>query len=224
MDKNLESVIKQRIERTAKALNDNGMETYVVKDENEVRETLRSLLSENDKIAVGGSATLNECGILDLIRDKKYRFIDRYEKDLDGEEIRRRFVASFDSDVFISGTNAVTENGELYNVDGTGNRIAALAFGPKSVVIIVGYNKIVKDLDDAVKRVKTTAAPANTKRLSCNTYCKEFGECAAVSQNKTDMTSGCGSDNRICCDYLVLAKQRKRGRIKVIIVEKELGF
>lgn len=224
MDNNLCSVIKQRIERTAKALRANGIESYVVKDEAEARETVRSLLSDNDAIAVGGSATLNECGIIDLIRDKRYRFIDRYEKGLSGDEIRRRFTEAFASDVFLSGTNAVTEKGELYNVDGSGNRIAALAFGPRSVIIVVGYNKIVKDLDEAIRRVKITAAPANTKRLSCATYCSEFGECAALASNKDGMTAGCNSDSRICCDYLVLAKQRQSGRIKVIIVEKELGF
>ncbi len=224
VNNNLKNVIRQRMERTAEALRNNCMDAYIVADEKEAKAKVEELLFENATIGVGGSATLDECGILELIKDKKYRFIDRYESGISGDEVKRRHIAALGADVYISGTNAVTENGELYNVDGNGNRIAAIAFGPDSVIIVAGYNKIVKDLDDAVKRVKMIAAPANTKRLSCNSYCKEFGECKALAKGEGGMTDGCMTDGRICCDYLILARQRKHGRIKVILVEKELGF
>lgn len=224
VNNSLKDVIRQRMERTAEALRNNCMEAYIVSDEKAAKAKVEELLFENATIGVGGSATLNECGILELIKDKKCRFIDRYESGISGDEVKRRHIAAIGADIYLSGTNAITEKGELYNVDGTGNRIAAMAFGPDSVIIVAGYNKIVKDLDDAVKRVKMIAAPANTKRLSCNSYCQVFGECKSLSKGEGGMTDGCMTDARICCDYLVLARQRKHGRIKVILVEKELGF
>ena len=217
-------VISQRIQRTANALKKNNFDVFVVEDKAAAKEQVRALLSDGDTIGVGGSETLNECDILTLVRDDKYQFIDRYEKGLDKSEIAARHVASLGAKVYITSSNAITEQGELYNVDGNGNRVAAIAFGPKSVIVIAGYNKIVKDLDDAIRRVKEIAAPANTKRLSMPTYCSEAGECMALMQGKCGMTDGCASEGRICCDYLVSGYQRRKGRIKVILVKEELGF
>lgn len=224
MNPNVNFVISKRIARTAEALKANNMEVYVAENRDDARNIVSDLLNEGDKIGVGGSETLNECGILQLIRDKKFRFIDRYADGLSREELNKLFVEALSSDVFITGTNAITEDGCLYNVDGNGNRIAAIAFGPKSVIVIAGYNKIVKNLDDAVKRVKTIAAPANTKRLSCATYCESAGECLAIAEGSSVMTDGCHGDSRICCEYLISARQRVKGRIKVILVKEELGF
>lgn len=224
MNEFVSEVIQQRIDRTAKALTENNFEVYVAQDRAQAREQVRALLKDGDSIGVGGSETLNECDILSLVREDKYNFIDRYENGLTKSEIAARHVQSLGASVYISGTNAVTENGELYNVDGNGNRVAAIAFGPKSVIIIAGYNKIVKDLNEAVGRVKAYAAPANTKRLSMPTYCSQTGECIALAQGKCGMTDGCGSEGRICCDYLVSAFQRRKGRIKVILVKEPLGF
>lgn len=83
---------------------------------------------------------------------------------------------NFSTDAYFTSANAITENGELYNVDGNSNRIAAIAYGPESVIVVAGYNKIVKNLDEAINRVKSTAAPANTVRLNCKTYCNETGD------------------------------------------------
>ena len=217
-------VIKSRIERTAKALEANNFEVFTVKDRVQAREQVGALLKEGNSIGVGGSETLNECDILSLVRDEKYRFIDRYESGLTKSQIAARHVESLGADVYISGTNAVTENGELYNVDGNGNRIAAIAFGPKSVIILAGYNKIVKDLDEAALRVKASAAPANTKRLGITSYCSVNGECKALAQGECGMTDGCRGEGRICCDYLISAYQRRKNRIKVILIEESLGF
>ncbi len=220
----LHEVFEQCIERTAEALRKNCMEAYVVPDKAAAYEQVKALLSPGNSIGVGGSATLDECGILDLIRSPEYAFIDRYEKGISGDEVRRRHVAALDADAYITSSNAVTEDGCLYNVDGNGNRVAAIAFGPKSVIVVVGYNKIVKTLDDAVKRVKSIASPANNKRLSCQSYCRETGECLALAKGSDVMTDGCSADGRICCQYLISAKQRNKNRIKVIIVKEELGF
>ena len=110
-------------------------------------------------------------------------------------------------------SNAVTEEGELYNVDGNSNRVAALAYGPDSVIVVAGCNKIVPDIAAAVERVKKIAAPVNATRLHCSTPCAKTGECM-----------NCHSDGRICCNYLVSAQQRHQDRIKVILVGEELGY
>ncbi|MGI6227803.1 MAG: lactate utilization protein [Peptococcales bacterium] len=224
MDVNLKSVIEKRIFRTIENLKKNSMLALYVESKALVAQKVSELLTEGDTVAVGGSVSLIECGVIDLLRSGKYRFLDRYEKGLSGEDNDKLHRESFFADAYISSTNAITENGELYNVDGNGNRVAAICYGPKSVVIIAGYNKIVKDIDEAVRRVKIIAAPANTARLSLETYCSEKGECMSLLSSDAGMASGCFSASRICCSYVVSAYQRKKDRIKVIIVGEELGY
>ena len=113
-------------------------------------------------------------------------------------------------------------NGELFNVDGNSNRVAALCFGPASVIVVVGCNKIVPTLHDAIRRVKQIAAPENAVRLHCRTYCASAGHCQGLDSD--EMTAGCGSEGRICCNYVVSAHQRVPGRIKVILVGEPLGY
>ena len=128
------------------------------------------------------------------------------------------------ADVFLSSSNAVTENGELYNVDGRGNRIAAFCFGPKNVIVIVGANKIVPDIDAAAERVKKIAAPKNTVRLSCKTPCAKTGECISLKNENPELCDGCLTDERICSSYLISGRQRVKDRIKVIICKESLGY
>ena len=223
MNVDTESVVYSRLEKTANALRANNMEVFIVENRQKAMEKTEELLSEGDRIGLGGSVTLNECKITDLVRSKKYRFIDRYEAGLTAEQIRERHIEALSADVYITSSNAVTENGELYNVDGNSNRIACISYGPKSVVMIVGVNKIVRDIGEAVKRVKSVAAPANCERLGCQTYCKAEGESVSLSKGG-DICSGCSSDARKCCNYLISSKQRHKNRIKVIIVGEELGY
>lgn len=226
MNKYTNEVLRQRIDRTAAALERHGFTVYRAEDRWGAADLVESLLEKGCTVGVGGSATLDECRIIELLRSPEYRFIDRYEPGLSREAIGRRNVEALSADVYITGSNAVTEDGFLYNVDGNGNRIAAIAFGPASVIIIVGSNKIVRDLDEAVARVKSDAAPANCKRLSCDTYCAAEGRCVSLGdpEKATRLGQGCSSDTRICCDYLVCGPQRNKGRIKVIIVDEPLGF
>ena len=120
--------------------------------------------------------------------------------------------------------NAVTEGGLLYNVDGNSNRVSAILYGPKQVIFICGCNKLVKDLDEAVMRLKSVAAPQNTKRLNCDTYCAKEGECLAMGNDASYMCDGCMSPARICCNYVISARQRHKDRLKVIFVGEELGY
>ena len=226
MNEYLKQVNDQLIERTAAALEKNNMKVYRASTASEAREIVKSLLKRGNSIGVGGSVTLDQCDILSLVRSDDYKFIDRYEAGLSREQVKKRHIESLGADVYITGTNAITEDGLLYNVDGNANRVAAIAFGPESVIVIAGVNKIVKTLEDAVIRVKSIAAPANCKRLSCDTYCNEKGMCVSLSNPSTagKPGAGCSSPSRICCDYLISGQQRVKDRIKVIIVDQHLGF
>lgn len=213
MDENKKAVMEKRIEKTMANLAKNKMKPYYAKDKQEALQLVESLLQEGQTIACGGSMTLEECGIMQLLRSGKYNFLDRAKPGLTPQDITEIYRKAFFADNYLLSANAITENGELYNVDGNSNRVAALAFGPSSVIVVAGYNKIVPDIDAAVERVKKTAAPANAIRLHCATPCAKVGECM-----------DCHGDGRICCNYLVSAQQRHQDRIKVILVGEELGY
>jgi hypothetical protein len=168
----------------------------------------------------GGSMTLTECGIPEMLRSGDYQYLDRSAVS-DPTEI---YLKGYGADVFLSSSNAITENGELYNVDGNSNRISALCFGPKKVIIVAGINKIVPTINDAILRVKTVAAPMNATRLKCSTYCAKAGKCISLTKANPEMTDGCGSDSRICRNYLISGAQRDPERITVIIVKENLGY
>ena len=223
MNPNLKAVLDARLARTAENLKKNNMDAVIVKDKAEALEQVRSYLSDGCTIGVGGSATLDEIDALSLFRSGPYHFLDRYAPDLSADEIKQIYRASFSADVYVMSANAVTETGALFNVDGRSNRTAALLYGPDTVVVVAGVNKIVPDLDAAITRVKHTAAPANAVRLHCETPCTVTGVCASAGKN-AEFCSGCSSERRICANYVVSARQTVKGRIKVILVAEPLGF
>ena len=210
------------IEKTIENLRKNNMEAYFAENKEEALKIVESLIKKGETVSVGGSVTLNEIGVLSLLRNGNYEFLDRYKDGLSRDEITEVFKKSFFADSYITSTNALTEEGELYNVDGNANRVAAMLFGPKSVVVVAGKNKIVENLKSAEKRVKTVAAPKNVKRLGMKTYCSEKGVCMGAEDDK--LCAGCQSDDRICASYTVMARQRIKDRVKVIIVNEELGY
>ncbi len=206
------------------ALKKNNFAVYFAENKDEAREIALELIPEGATVAVGGSVTLDQLDLLSEFRSGKYHFIDRYSFS-SPEERMEKMRLGLTADVFLMSSNAVTEDGCLYNVDAVGNRVAALEYGPKSVIVIVGRNKIVPTLQDAVLRVKTVAAPKNTVRLGYRTYCAEKGHCLSVEQGCGDcMTAGCASRQRICRKYTVSGLQSVSDRIKVILVDEELGY
>ena len=211
------------IEKTLNALRANRMDAYYVETAEEAKALALSLIPEGSCCASGGSVTLAETGIIDALKNGNYTYIDRMIPDLTPEQREEAMRAAFSADVYLASANAITEDGELYNVDGNSNRVAALLYGAKSVVIVAGINKLVKDLDEAVLRVKTVAAPKNAKRLSCDTPCAKLGHCISLERNG-GMTDGCKTPARICATFTVMAYQRHVCRIKVIIVGEALGY
>ncbi len=213
MNEQIGALYRQKIERTVKALQKNRIDAHYVQDKEELLELIARLVPQGARVASGGSATLIETGVYDLLKGSGYDFYDRGRVDEATGEAVDVFREAFLCDWYFASANAITEAGELYNVDAGGNRAAALLYGPANVVIIAGGNKIVRDLDAAAHRVKNTAAPANCIRLGRDTPCVKTGTCM-----------DCRVDGRICCDTVVQGFQQKPGRIKVFLLPEELGF
>ncbi len=205
--------MEERIQRTMSALERNNMKAYYAESRDELFDIVRGLVKNDKLITAGGSVTLEESGVKQMLMTEfKGVYLDRSEGKTP-EEVEDILHKAFVSDTFFASSNAVTEDGELYNVDGRGNRVSAMIYGPTQVVLIVGVNKIVRDMEEAVCRVEQVAAPKNTRRLNSGTPCEITGTCAH-----------CRSRGRICCSYVRMAQQRVKDRIKVIIVNESLGY
>lgn len=187
-------------------------QAYYCKTKEEALDLALSLIPKEHTVSWGGSVSAEKIGLIQAVK-KSYNVIDRDSAKTpeEGDELRRKGLLA---DTFIMGTNALTEDGQLVNIDGTGNRVAALCFGPKNVIVICGMNKIVKTLDDAYSRAQTIAAPINAQRFpGLNTPCEKTGSCA-----------NCLSDNCICCSIVTTRFCKPAGKIKVILVGEGLGF
>lgn len=212
------------IKNTMENLKRNNMEAYYCENVQQAKEKVAELLENCKTVSSGGSATLAQTGILDYIKSDRFEYLDRFKEGMTDRERREVFAKIQLADAYLMSSNAITENGELYNVDGNSNRVSALLYGPESVIIVAGVNKIVKNLDEAVMRVKKCAAPPNGKRLNTNTPCAMTGECICLKKDAPQITDGCRSKGRMCCNYVICAQQRHVNRIKVIIVNENLGF
>lgn len=218
------TVMQAKVEKTMENLKKNNIKPFFVETKEEVLPLIRTLVSEGDTVSNGGSVTLKQTGVIDELKSGKYNYLDRSKEGITREEIEQVYRDTYSADVYFASSNAVTESGYLYNVDGNSNRVSAILYGPKSVVLVCGYNKIVKDIDEAVTRVKTLAAPPNTVRLNCDTYCAGKGSCVSLNKEDGEICDGCHSAARICCNFVISAQQRHVDRIKVIIVGEELGY
>lgn len=213
MNEHLQKIIDMRVAKTMKALEKNKIKPYYVKSREELLKTITELIRDDKCITSGGSMTLSELGVIDYLNANFSGIFHDRKACPDDSAIQEYFRMSFCADTFLASSNAVTENGELYNVDGTGNRVSAMIFGPKQVIIVCGTNKIVPDLEAAKQRVRKISAPANAVRLDMKSGCYSCGECI-----------DCHSEDRICCSYVTLAQQRIKDRIKVIFINEEVGL
>lgn len=196
-----------------KNLEKRGMEGFYCRNADEAREKAMSLIVPGSSAAFGGSVTLKECGVLKALRERTDICLYDREKANTPEETGKIFRQAFSADTYLMSTNALTMDGELVNIDGTGNRVAALIFGPRQVIIIAGMNKVALNEKEALDRIRNTASPLNCILLDKKTPCSMTGHCA-----------DCLSDDTICCQIVVTRKSREKGRIKVILVGEELGF
>jgi len=204
---------EKQVERTIKALKKNNFEALFVSDSKAAFEEVMKRIPDGVTVAVGGSMTLGQVGLLDALEKRKINFIFPMKQGKTPEEVHALIVKTFLADIFLSGTNAITEDGKLYNVDATGNRVAAMVIGPKKVIVVSGVNKIVTDLEEAEKRVKWWVGPQNAKRLNKKTPCVETGVC-----------SDCSSPDRICNIDVTLRKKPRATDVAVILVGEYLGL
>lgn len=204
---------EKQAERTINALKKNSFEGVYVSDSKAALEEVMKRIPDGATVGAGGSVTLTQIGLLDALKNRKIQLILPLQQARNDEEKLELFRKCFSADIFLSSTNAVTEDGKLYNVDATGNRAGAMFIGPKKTIIVCGVNKMVKDLEAAEKRVREWVAPQNAKRLSKKTPCVETGVC-----------SDCSSPDRICNIYVSLAKKPARTEVVVILVGENLGL
>lgn len=198
--------------RVVKALESRNMEAYYVKSKEEALKKALELIPEGSSISWGGCMSAEEIGLLDAVRTGNYEVLDRSTKKT-REEQETVMHQAFNCDVFLGSTNALSEDGILVNIDGNANRVAAYSYGPKSVLLIVGMNKVVKTEADAMSRAKNEAAPINAQRFGIDTPCVKSGTCF-----------DCKSSQCICCQILITRYSKVPKRMKVILVDEALGF
>ena len=217
MDKPVENYWQKRLSEVKKALEDNNFEVFVADNAADASKIVQEEILPKTgakTVSWGGSMTFIATGLYNSIKDNpNLEVLDTFNKSLSGEEtieLRRRSLLV---DLFITGTNAITEMGQLVNLDMIGNRIGGITFGPKHVVILVGRNKIVSDLEDAMYRIMNYVAPANAMRLDMKTPCV-----------KTSYCEECKSPDRICNTWTITEKSYPKGRIKVVLINEDLGL
>ena len=217
--------MNDRIERVIKSLEKNNINAVFVDKKEDIVPLVKSMLFKDAVITNGGSMSVIESGVDKLIENGDYNYFNRFREGITPEEQLEVYKKVLESDFYFCSTNALTENGELVNVDGNCNRISAISFGPRKVIMIVGINKIVKDVDEGFLRVKKIAAPKNCVRLGVKSPCSVLGHCVSLEKSDNpDITDGCDTAGRICCTYQVTGRQRVNGRITVVICGESLGY
>lgn len=203
---------KMLAEKVIKGLESRNMEGFYAETKEEALKIALDLIPEGSTVGWGGSVSVSEIGLKDAVCTGNYQV---YNRDIckDPEEKRDTELKILGSDYFLCSTNAITEDGILVNIDGRGNRVAGIIWGPRNVIMIVGMNKVVKSLEDAWSRARNEAAPINAQRFPLQTPCKKTGSCA-----------DCKSPDTVCCQFVVTRYSKIPKRIKVILVNEDMGF
>ena len=209
MDQNRNNRNKLLAEKVIKGLTSRNMTGYYAENREEAKKLALSLIPEGAVVSWGGSTSISEIGLKQAVIEGNYKEVNR---DI-AKDRRAAELAAFDADWFLCSTNAMTEDGVLVNIDGNGNRVACMVYGPKHVLFIVGMNKVMKDLPAAISRARNEAAPINAARFSIETPCKKIGSC-----------SDCKSKDTICDQFLITRFEKHAGRYHIILVNDELGF
>jgi len=213
VSKRVRFYMDERIARTLANLNKNNMKGYFVSNKYALIELLTKLIENGHTVGCGDSVTLQETGVIEFLREGDFIFLDKYSPNLTAEEKRNIYIANFSADTFVTGTNAVTVDGKLFNIDGNGSRVAPMIYGPGQVIVIVGKNKITEDVGSAITRARQIAAPLDAKRLQKATPCVSLGKCV-----------DCHHPQRICNDFVLITGQFIKDRIKVVVMDMEIGY
>jgi L-lactate utilization protein LutB len=206
--------MSDKIKEVIDALRKNGMTVFYFTTADEARAKVLEMIPARASVGIGGSVTVRQLGLIDALAKRGHDVFDHWQSGLNREEILQIKKAQLQADYFVSSSNAVTSDGKLVNIDNTGNRVAALIFGPKHVLVIVGINKIVADVAAGIQRIKDRVAPLNTQRRQDQTPCAQGKGCR-----------DCNSPDRICRVTSIIEKKTKGVEsFTVILVGEELGY
>jgi len=212
--------MEQRIQDLLARLHENNFPAFYAKDKKAAFDKVMSMIPEGSIVGFGDSVTVRQIGVVDALERGNYTFLNSWRSGISAEESLRLRKQALTSDVFVTGTNALTLDGKLVNVDGLGNRVAAMLFGPNKVIIVIGINKIVETLEDALNRIRNEAAPLNVKR---HTHFDPMPPCG-----NTGVCSDCSSPWRICNKTVIIERQFDNDKYKpiitVVIVGEKLGI
>ena len=189
-----------------------GFEGHYCESSAEAIDLVMSFIEEGSEIGWGGTMTFFESGVKDALEKKDFIMLDR-SKAKDEHEIDEIYHKHLNCDTYFMSCNAITTKGELVNIDGNSNRLSCLLYGPKQIIMLVGMNKVVRDIEDGVNRIQTLACPPNAARLGCQTPCGTVGICG-----------NCHHEDCMCCNIVVSRHNRHAGRIKVILIAEDLGY
>lgn len=195
------------------ALNNRNIEAYFAETKEDALRLALDIIPKGSSVGWGGVMSAHEIGLIDAIRSGEYKVLDREGASTPEEKKRLEKLIMSDCDYFISSANAMSEDGVIVNIDGNSNRVAAICYGPEHVLMIVGMNKVVHTKEDAYQRAKYIVAPINAQRFGLDTPCAKLGKCM-----------DCQHEQCICCQILTTRYSRHKGRIKVILVNEDLGF
>ena len=213
MDKIKEQWIEEKAKRAIEKLEAHGFKATYVKNREEAVQEIWKHITPKQKIGVGGSVTIRGLGILEQLETRGHTVYDHWKPGLSKEEVHEFRKAQMTCDLFLSSVNAITMSGELVNIDGAGNRVNSINFGPGKVILVAGHNKIVDDIQEAMKRIKNVVAPLNARRLNIDVPCAKVGKCV-----------DCDSPKRICRTIMIHERKPSLTDIFIIIVGEELGY
>lgn len=213
MDTNKKWYREMLIERVVENLKKRGFDAFWSNTKEEARDRLLEIIPKNAKVGIGGSVTIRELGIIEELENRGNIVIHHWKTGLTPEESFQIIREELTTDVFLASTNALTIDGVIVNTDGVGNRVAGMSFGPKHVILVVGINKIVRDVDSAIWRIKNVATPMNARRLNLNTPCAKVGYCMSCSSNVS-----------ICRVTSIIEYKPSRTEFTVALVNEELGY
>lgn len=210
---NVKIANRAKINTVIKNLEKRDITGYYANDREEALKMVLDMIPEGAVVGKGGSETLNQLGIIPVLQEGNYTYLDPFG-DPDPDKAKAVKRAIFSADVMLTSANAITLDGEIVNIDGTGNRMAAVIWGPDKVIYVVGSNKIVADVDDAVDRIRCDACPPNCIRLGKNTPCAKTGKCGNC------LSLG----NTVCCHTVVTRFSSIKDRVHVVLVNENMGF
>ena len=209
----LKDIYKKRSKVAINSLKANHFDALYTDTIQEAAQKALSLIPDSRTVGIGGSVTIREIGLVDALKKQGNIIFSHWEEGLTPEEKADKRKKALTSDIYLTSSNAITLNGQLVNIDGTGNRVGAMVFGPKKIIIIAGANKLVNNLDEAFARIRNIAAPLNGSRLNLKTPCALTGKCV-----------DCDSPDRMCNVSVVIHKKPNLSDITVILVGETLGY